>query len=90
MTKPQVITLPAKCRVNSAAALRQQFQDALNTGNALYVDAGLVESCDTCIAQLLFAVAKESHVTWRMSAALRQQLEELALTPGPFHEEINP
>jgi anti-anti-sigma regulatory factor len=81
------LQLPSQCDVRNVAQLHAMLSAALAGGKAVQVDATAVEQCDTAAAQLLASAAREPNVTWRLSSALRAQLAELALVPGPFSEE---
>jgi anti-anti-sigma regulatory factor len=79
--------LPSQCDVRNLAQLHALLSAALSGGARVQVDGTNVELCDTAAAQLLASAAREPNVTWRLSAAFRAQLVELALVPGPFREE---
>lgn len=80
------VRLPERCDVRNVTELHTQLVEALTGGDLLEIDATAVGLCDTAAAQLLAAAARDPHVRWRLSAALRAQLSDCAISMAFFKE----
>lgn len=80
------VRLPECCDVRNVSALHAQLTEALSTGEALELDATSVERCDTAAGQLFVAAARDPHVHWKLSPALRAQLTAFAFPLAHFRE----
>lgn len=82
----RLVRLPERCDVRNVTALHTELVEALTGGDAVEIDATAVGLCDTAAAQLLAAAARDPHVRWRLSDALRAQLSDCAISPALFKE----